>query len=139
MKTKIEIDKRLLRAILSVSVFACPIATVEFVHADTRPASSQDADNSARNVRDQSGETKTPADQSNLQANIDTTAAIRKAIINTEKLSTYADNIKIITSDDGTVTLRGPVRTGAEADKIISLARQVAPNSKIVNKLEIAS
>ena len=40
-----------------------------------------------------------------------TTAQVRKAIIADKDLSTYAHNVKIITKD-GTVTLKGPVKSG---------------------------
>src|SRR5712691_4981551 len=65
-------------------------------------------DNTGRNVRDRSGDTVTPGDQSNNKADLNLTQQIRKALMADKSLSTNAKNIKIITNN-GAVTLRGPV------------------------------
>jgi hyperosmotically inducible periplasmic protein len=99
-------------------------------------AQNTDADNSAKNQRDRSGETKTSGDQSNSKQDIDTTAAIRRAIVKDGSLSSTAKNIKIITAGK-TVTLRGPVKTPDEKTKIEQLATAAAPGAKIENQLEV--
>ena len=66
-------------------------------------------DNTATNERDRSGETQTSGDQSNSKDDVNTTAAIRRAVVKDHSLSTMAKNVKIITAN-GTVTLRGPVK-----------------------------
>ena len=48
----------------------------------------------------------------------------------------YAQNVKIITQD-GQVTLRGPVKTGDEKKRIEEIARSVAGESKVDSQLEI--
>src|SRR6266513_2258631 len=70
-------------------------------------------DNTSTNERDRSGETKTSGDQSNSSADLKITQAIRQALIKDSELSTPAKNIKIIT-DNGQVTLRGPVKNAQE-------------------------
>jgi len=100
---------------------------------DASPAA---ADNSAKNQRDRSGETKTPGDQSNDTAAVQTTAAIRRAVVADNSLSMIAKNVKIITAGD-TVTLRGPVKTADEKTRIEQLAQSAASNSKIDNQLEV--
>jgi osmotically-inducible protein OsmY len=93
-------------------------------------------DNTATNERDRSGETQTSGDQSNNKDDVNTTAAIRRAVVKDHSLSVMAKNVKIITAN-GTVTLRGPVKTDAEKAKIAELAQSAAGNSKIDNQLEV--
>ncbi len=93
-------------------------------------------DNSAKNERDRSGETKTSGDQSNSREDIKITAAIRRAIVKDHSLSMTAKNVKIITAG-GTVTLRGPVKSADEKTKIEQLATSAAGGAKIDNQLEI--
>ena len=94
------------------------------------------ADNSSRNERDRSGETQTSGDQSNKSQDIKITAAVRKAVVGDKSLSSTAKNIKIITTNE-TVTLRGPVKTAEEKEKIEQLAQSAAGNAKIDNQLEV--
>ncbi len=93
-------------------------------------------DNTATNERDRSGETQTSGDQSNSKDDVNTTAAIRRAVVKDDSLSATAKNVKIITAN-GTVTLRGPVKTDAEKAKIAKLAQSAAGNAKINNQLEV--
>lgn len=65
------------------------------------------------------------------------TAQIRKSIMANKTLSTYAHNIKVITQD-GTVTLKGPVRSDDEVKTIVAKATEVTGSGdKIVNQLEV--
>jgi hyperosmotically inducible protein len=95
-------------------------------------------DNTGRNVRDRSGDTKTPGDQSENEADRTITQNIRQAITADDSLSTNAKNVKIITND-GTVTLRGPVKSEKEKTEIEAKAKQVAGVKKVDNQLEVAS
>ena len=95
-----------------------------------------DADNTRKNERDTSAETQTSGNQSNSQQDVNTTAAIRRAVVKDDSLSATAKNVKIITAN-GTVTLRGPVKTDAEKAKIAELAQSAAGNLKIDNQLEV--
>ena len=97
---------------------------------------TSDADNTKKNERDRSGETQTSGDQSNSKEDVNTTAAIRSAVVKDHSLSATAKNVKIITAN-GTVTLRGPVKNDAEKTKIAELAQQAAGNAKIDNQLEV--
>jgi osmotically-inducible protein OsmY len=65
------------------------------------------------------------------------TQKIRKAIHEDKTLSTYAHNIKIITQD-GKVTLRGPVRSQEEKTNIEAKAVAVAGQDNVTDQLEIA-
>ena len=89
-------------------------------------AQKTDADNSAKNERDRSGETQTSGDQSNTKEDTDVAAAIRRAIVKDGSLSVTAKNVKIISAGK-TVTLRGPVNNAGEKKKIQQLAASAAP------------
>jgi hyperosmotically inducible protein len=108
---------------------------------DARPPQSSAAvepDNSGRNLRDRNEATKTPADQSENEADRTITQNIRKALTDDDSLSTNAKNVKIITND-GTVTLRGPVKSEKEKADIEAKAKQVAGVKSVDNQLEVAS
>ena len=75
----------------------------------TTGASVTAPDNTRTNARDRATSI-TPLDQGNDPADLDTTQAIRKALMADSELSTNAKNVKIITNQ-GVVTLRGPVST----------------------------
>lgn len=94
------------------------------------------ANNSGRNERDRSGETKTPLDQSNSSAETKMTAAIRRSVMNDDSLSMTAKNVKIILAD-GVVTLRGPVKTAAEKAAIAKHAMAAAGQLKVDNQIEV--
>jgi hyperosmotically inducible periplasmic protein len=95
-------------------------------------------DNTAKNERDRSGETQTSGDQSNSSTDLKITQAVRQALMKDGELSTTAKNIKIIT-ENGQVTLRGPVKTAQEKAKIDQLARSAASGAKIVDQLDVKS
>lgn len=96
-----------------------------------------DADNTARNVRDRGRGSITPLDQSLNAELTQITASVRSAIVSDKTLSTYAHNIKIVTTDDGRVWLRGPVESVAERDRVTKIARQVIGERPLVDQLEI--
>ena len=92
-------------------------------------------DNSGRNVRDRDDQNKTTGDQSENEADRTITQNIRRAV---DSLSTNAKNVKIITNN-GTVTLRGPVKSEKEKAEIEAKAKQVAGVRSVDNQLEVAS
>jgi len=97
---------------------------------------TKEPDNSARNVRDRSSGTVTPLDQGNDQADVKTTAQIRKRIVADKNMSVYAKNVKIITNK-GQVTLRGPVNTAEEKRLIGDIASGIARSENVDNQLEV--
>ena len=110
-----------------------------FASIFTLSAIAQDkpgADNTAKNQRDRSGETKTSGDQSNSPEDVKLTAAIRRAVVGDKSLSMTAKNVKIITAN-GMVTLRGPVNNAREKATIARLAKSAAGKAKIDNQLEV--
>jgi hypothetical protein len=94
------------------------------------------ADNTGQNVRDRNNRTLTPLDQGNNQADLNTTAQIRKEIIADQGMSVNAQNVKIITVD-GRVTLRGPVNTAEEKRLIGEIADRIAHAGNVDNQLDV--
>jgi len=123
--------KRTILSLLCVSTLACSALA-----ADDKKATPAPADNSARNEADRSGKTKTSGDQSNSNADVQTTAAIRRAVVGDGSLSTTAKNVKIIT-ENGVVTLRGPVLSATEKAAIAKHAKAAGGKVKIVDQLEV--
>ena len=96
----------------------------------------KDADNTALNQRDRSGETATSGDQANSSGDLKITQAIRQALVKDGELSTTAKNIKVITAN-GQVTLRGPVNNAQEKAKVDQIARSAGGGAKIVDELDV--
>src|ERR1700731_963471 len=81
---------------------------------DSTPAAP---DNSAVNVRDRAPGAMTAGQQSNSTSDVELTRRIRRAVVQDHSLSMLAHNVKII-SANGSVTLRGPVKTEEEKTAI---------------------
>ncbi len=97
---------------------------------------TSEPDNTAANLRERDRNNLTPLDQGNSQADIDTTAQIRKEIMATDGMSINAKNVKIITLN-GLVTLRGAVNSEEEKRQIGEIAGRVAQASNVHNQLEV--
>jgi osmotically-inducible protein OsmY len=94
-------------------------------------------DNTKVNKRDQNSGEPTADQQKMNAADRALTAKIRKAIMADKALSTYAHNVKII-SQDGTVTLKGPVRSNDEVDSIVAKAAKVVGSAdKVINQMAV--
>jgi hyperosmotically inducible protein len=78
----------------------------------------------------------TADNQSNAQSDRMTTAKIRKAITADKTLSTYAHNVKIITLN-GAVTLKGPVTSDEEKQKIAAMAANIVSANKVTDELTV--
>jgi len=64
------------------------------------------------------------------------TRKIRRAVIEDKSLSTYAHNVKIITQN-GMVTLKGPVNSADEKSNIEAKAAAVAGQSNVTSDIEV--
>jgi hyperosmotically inducible protein len=118
--------------LLSVSLTAAPLPRQRQDSAQ-QPA----PDNSKVNKRDRDKASPT-ADQHKMSpTDRELTRKIRAALHQDKSLSTYAHNVKIVTQD-GRVTLRGPVRSDEEKAAIESKAIEVAGAGNVTNELEIA-
>lgn len=98
---------------------------------------AQQPDNTKTNQGD-ANKGATTADQQKMNAaDRNITKEIRSSIVKDKSLSTYAHNIKIITQD-GKVTLKGPVRSEDEKAAIESKAVAIAGVNNVTNQLEVA-
>lgn len=113
-------------------VVLCLTGSYATTSALTLSASSQAPDNSSQNK----GHIETADRQPNIKTDRETTAKIRKAIVGDKDLSTYAHNIKVITVN-GQVTLKGPVQTDEEKQKVVALAANIVSPGKIINDLTV--
>ena len=93
-------------------------------------------DNSAVNVRDRDPGAMTAGQQSNTKSDVELTREIRRAVVKDHSLSMLAHNVKIVTAN-GSVTLRGPVKTEEEKAAIASKAQQISGADKVDNQLEV--
>jgi hyperosmotically inducible periplasmic protein len=105
----------------------------------SRPQGTQQpaADNTTNNKGDQSTGAMTADQQKINPADRDLTKKIRMALHNDKSLSAYAHNVKII-SQDGKVTLKGPVRTDDEKTGIEAKATEIAGQGNVTNQLTVA-
>ena len=78
----------------------------------------------------------TADDQANDSSDRATTAKVRKAIVADKSLSTYAHNVKIITVN-GKVTLKGPVQSDEEKQRIESDLAEIVPADSLTNQLTV--
>lgn len=95
------------------------------------------ADNTKVNKRDRNKNEPTAGQQSNAKSDRELTRKIRQALVKDKDLSTYAHNIKVITNN-GAVTLKGPVRTEDEKKAVEAKAAEAAGGASITNQLEVA-
>jgi hyperosmotically inducible protein len=94
-------------------------------------------DNTQANQRDRKGSEPTPGQQKENATDRELTQKIRRSITQDKSLSTYARNIKII-SQNGNVTLRGPVRSEEERKTIETKADDIAGSTHVKNELQVA-
>jgi hyperosmotically inducible protein len=118
---------------LTVLAFAAITAPVMLA---ARPIPLQNQSTSADNSVQNKDQGKTADNQSNAKSDRHITASVRKAIIADKDLSFYAHNIKIITIN-GTVTLKGPVKSEDERQKVLSDAAGVVGQSNIVDHMTV--
>jgi hyperosmotically inducible protein len=109
----------------------CLLVAVYAQSTDPKP------DNTAVNKRDQNPAEATADQQKMNAADRALTAKIRKSVMADKSLSTYAHNVKII-SQNGTVTLKGPVHSDDEVKSIMAKATEGAGSpDKVVNQRSV--
>lgn len=102
----------------------------------TGQQASPAADNSKMNQRDQSRNEPTADQQKDNRTDRDITRQIRQSIVADDSLSTYAHNVKVITQN-GQVTLKGPVRSEDEKQAVTSKATAIVGENKVTDNLSI--
>lgn len=120
----------------ALAALACPLLVgmpiATRAQEPASPPSSTAPDNSARNK----AQTKTADNQKENTPDREITQKIRRSITSDKSLSTYAHNVKIITQD-GQVTLKGPVQNENEKQMIASKAADVVGTEKVNNQLTV--
>jgi hyperosmotically inducible periplasmic protein len=99
-------------------------------------ASPASGDNTTVNQRDRNPNEATADQQKDNRSDRDITKQIRRAIVQDKSLSTYAHNVKIITQN-GQVTLKGPVRSDDEKRTVEAKAAEIAGENKVTSELDI--
>ena len=113
-------------------VYTSVLASLLLLASTFAVAAQQAPDNTGNNKQQDT----TADQQSNAATDRAITQKIRKSLIADKSLSTYAHNVKIITRD-GMVTLKGPVKSEDEKQKVASLAAEAVDASKIDNELTV--
>jgi hyperosmotically inducible protein len=100
--------------------------------------SSQQAppDNTKVNERDKNRSEPTADQQKDNRSDRDITQEIRQSVVKDKSLSTYAHNVKII-SQNGMVTLKGPVRSEEEKSAVEAKAAAIVGQEKVTSELEV--
>jgi hyperosmotically inducible periplasmic protein len=101
-------------------------------------ASQAPPDNTKVNKRDRNQNEPTADQQKENTSDRQLAAQIRRAVVKDKSLSTSAHNIKII-AQNGTVTLKGPVKSEQEKQAIEAKAAEIAGASKVTSELEVAA
>jgi len=120
----------LLNRILCTGVLAGSLAMIGPAVAQTQP------DNTKVNKQDRAPGAVTADQQKMNQPDRKITQEIRKSVMADKSLSTYAHNVKIVTQN-GTVTLKGPVRSEDEKKAIVAKATEVAGAGKVTDELTV--
>jgi osmotically-inducible protein OsmY len=94
-------------------------------------------DNTKMNKGDASKDATTADQQKMNPTDRAITQKIRAEIMKDKSLSTYAHNVKIITQD-GKVTLKGPVRTRDEKASVEEKAAAIAGDGNVTSEIDIA-
>lgn len=94
------------------------------------------SDNTKTNQRDRSANAPTADQQKDNRSDRDITQQIRQSIMKDKSLSTYAHNVKVITQN-GQVTLKGPVQSEDEKKAIEAKAAEVVGENKVSSELNV--
>ena len=105
-------------------------------HDPATASDSTEADNTKRNSSEQNKNTDTAEKQSNSKEDLALTQKVRQAVMKDGSLSMNAKNVKII-AQDGKITLKGPVDSQQEKEKIGTEAGEIAGKDKVDNQLEV--
>jgi hyperosmotically inducible periplasmic protein len=103
---------------------------------DSAEQNAPASDNTKMNQRDRNASEPTADQQQNNRSDRDITQQIRQAIAGDKTFSSYAHNIKVITQN-GQVTLKGPVRSDDEKRAVEAKAAAIAGDTKVTSELTV--
>ena len=121
--------------LLGTSLLIGPALMAQSVQQQSDPQQTP-PDNTKTNKRDREQNAPTADQQKMNPSDREITKKIRMAIHEDKVLSTYAHNIKIITQD-GKVTLKGPVRSEEEKNNVGAKAAAVAGDGNVTNQIDV--
>ena len=130
MNRRIRIGKSL--SLLGASLMLSATLVASPVPQDQQPA----PDNTKMNQGDANKGAVTADQQKMNPTDRNNAKQIRSAIMKDKSLSTYAHNVKII-SQNGKVTLKGPVRSEDEKTNIEAKAAAVVGADNVTSQLEV--
>ena len=120
--------------LFGAALLACLVSATPKIGYSALP---QDAADNTKTNKGDANKGATTADQQKMNpSDRAITQKIRAEIMKDKSLSTYAHNVKIITQD-GKVTLKGPVRTGDEKSAIEAKANAIAGDGNVTNQIEV--
>jgi hyperosmotically inducible protein len=129
--------KHLLKIALQISVFTCLLMLAPgYATAEDSSAQQPAPDNTKVNKRDKNNAEPTADQQKENQPDREIARKIRQSIVQDKSLSSYAHNVKII-AENGTVTLKGPVRSDEEKTAVEAKAADIAGADKVTSQLEV--
>jgi hyperosmotically inducible periplasmic protein len=96
------------------------------------------ADNTKMNQRDRSDSEATADRQKENPTDRQLSQQIRRALVKDKSLSTNAHNVKVV-SQNGTVTLKGPVDSDTEKQAVEDKAAQIAGADKVNSEIQVRS
>jgi osmotically-inducible protein OsmY len=112
----------------------CAVAAVSYGQT---PDTSTKPDNTKINRRDRNSNEATADQQKANATDQDLTKQIRQSIMADKSLSSYAHNIKII-SQNGTVTMKGPVKSDDEKKAVMAKAVAAAGSAdKVTDEISV--
>ena len=123
-----------LKCVLCLVALAGSIAFAQSTPVQDSPK----ADNTAVNERDRDKAEPTADQQKATTTDRETARKIRQSIVKDKSLSTYAHNVKII-SQNGTVTLKGPVRSDEEKQNVEKKAAEIAGDANVKSEIQVAA
>jgi hyperosmotically inducible periplasmic protein len=107
-------------------------------HAQNTEPQATSPDNTKMNAQDRDKASPTADQQKDNRSDREITQEIRQSLVKDKSLSTYGHNVKVITQN-GQVTLKGPVRSADEKKAIETKAAEVAGENKVTSELNIKS
>ncbi|HET9130682.1 MAG TPA: BON domain-containing protein [Terriglobia bacterium] len=120
---------------LSLAVLVVALGSSAILNGQT-PVSQTPAPDSTKTNKSETTK-PTADDQKQNSKDVEITRQIRRLVTDDKNLSTYAKNVKIVTQD-GSVTLSGPVRSETEKKSVESKAAQVAGSTHVKSEILIA-
>lgn len=124
------------KAIVRTAICASLLGGWALAGAQDTQSNAPQPDNTKINQRDRNS-TEPTADQQKMNpSDRMTTKQIRQAIEKDKSISAYGHNVKVITQN-GMVTLKGPVRSEEEKKAIEAKAAEIAGPDKITDEMDI--